>query len=91
MRFALKLDHEKLVRTVMRRLDKEQLLELLEESLWAGDTHVVSAKKSLAISLVNGLVHCGNGQDKLMVSSAFESDEHIKAVDKWVAQNKDKG
>ena len=64
---------------------KEQLLE----EAAAGDTHVVSAKKSLAISLVNGLVHCGYGQDKLMVSST--SDEHIEAADKWIAQNKDKG
>merc|ERR1719464_2406710 len=64
---------------------KEQLLEETSSS----DTQVVSAKKSLAISLVNGLVHCGFGQDKLMVSST--SDEHIEAADKWIAQNKDKG
>merc|ERR1719242_12293 len=61
--------------------------QLLEET--ASDTQVVSAKKSLAISVVNGFVHCGFGQDKLMVSST--SDEHIEAADKWIAQNKEKG
>eukprot|EP01083_Nonionella_stella_P218964 784725_1 len=49
---------------------------------------IISARKSLAISYVNGFVNCGYGRDKYMISS---SDNNISVANDWISKNKQAG
>merc|ERR1719242_195447 len=71
---------------------KEQILGSSADANM-GSTEVVSAKKSLAVSYVNGFVNAGYGRDKLMMSGGSESTDtsSVQTADQWIAKNKDRG
>merc|ERR1719242_1762143 len=71
---------------------KEQIVGSSSDST-ISSTEIVSAKKSLAVSYVNGFVNAGYGRDKLMMSGGSESTDtsSVQTADQWIAKNKDRG
>jgi len=70
---------------------KEQLVGSASDN--TSSTEVISARKSLAITYVNGFVNAGYGRDKFMMSGGSDNTDStsINTANDWIAKNKERG